>query len=98
MVVLSLTDPGVPLTPYRQHRGAVELTCLDCMQARRFDLEAVIRRLHSRGVGGEQMGIKSVAGLVRQPCPRCGSGRFESRPYFPAFPKDAGWLSPPPAP
>ncbi len=89
----STTAPGVPLARYRQHNGGVTLTCLDCMQHRTFDLEAVIRRLESRGLGGETTGIKAVAAFVRQPCPRCGGDRFESRPYFPQQPKAEGWTS-----
>jgi hypothetical protein len=87
----STTAPGVPLAHYRQHNGAVTLTCLDCMRYRRFDLEAVIRRLEARGLGGEQTGVKAVAGFVREPCPRCGGARFESRPHFPPMPKGEGW-------
>jgi hypothetical protein len=68
------------------------------MNWRTFDLETVIDRLATRGIGGAHTGIKAVAGLVREPCPRCGGGRFESRPHFPGLPKDPGWLSPPPAP
>lgn len=85
---------GVPLDHYRQHRGAVELTCLTCMDRRTFDLEAVICRLAARGVGNDQTGIRAVAGFVREPCPRCGGTCFESRPHFPGLPKDSGWLSP----
>ena len=52
--------PGVPLDHYRQHRGGVTLMCLDCMNHRTFDLEAVIARLAVRGVGGAQTGIKAA--------------------------------------
>ena len=72
--------------------------CLDCMNHRTFDLEAVIARLAVRGVGGAQTGIKAVASFVRAPCPRCGGERFDSRPHFPGLPKDPGWLSPRPTP
>ena len=84
-------DPGVPLAHYRQHRGGVTLICLDCNGHRVFDLEAVIRRLSARGVGGETTGVRAVASYVRQPCPRCGGARFESRPYFPPIAKGEGW-------
>src|SRR6516164_6163902 len=53
-------DPGVPLAHYRQHRGGVTLICLDCNGHRVFDLEAVIRRLSARGVGGETTGVRAV--------------------------------------
>lgn len=92
----TVANPGVPLAHYREHRGSVILECLDCMGYRRFDLEAVISRLAARGVGGEGTGIRAVASFVRAPCPRCGGSRFESRPYFPGAPKDAGWRSPEP--
>jgi hypothetical protein len=85
------TAPGVQLAHYRQHNGGVTLTCLDCLGHRTFELEAVIGRLAARGVGGEWTGVRAVAGYVRQPCPRCGGGRFESRPYFPPRPKGHGW-------
>jgi hypothetical protein len=75
-------DPGVPLGAYREHRAGVLLTCLDCQRRRSFDLETVIGRLEARGVGGAGTGIKAVAGFVREPCPRCGGTRFESRPDF----------------
>lgn len=92
------TDPGVPLAHYRQHRGGVSLQCLDCMGHRIFDLGAVIRRLAARGVGGERTGIEAQAGFVREPCPRCGGARFETRPHFPGLPKPPGWSYPPPPP
>ena len=87
------TSPGVPLAHYRQHNDGVTLTCLDCTQHRTFGLEAVIGRLVARGLGGEQTGVKAVAGFVREPCPRCRGSRFESRPYFPPIPKGEGWTS-----
>ena len=90
--MLADDHPGVPLAQYRQHRGQFELTCLDWMQWRRFNLEAVIERLRWRGDGGEQTGIKAVAGFTREPCPRCGGKRFESRPYFPGLPVGADRL------
>lgn len=86
-----LESPGVSLAHYRQHRGGVTLTCLDCLDHRTFDLEAVIRRLEMRGIGGEQTGVRAVAGYVREPCPQCGGDRFESRPHFPQRPKGKEW-------
>jgi hypothetical protein len=74
----SIATPGVPLAHYRQHNGGVTLTCLDCMEHRTFDLEAVIRRLEARGLGGENAGVKAVAGFVREPCPHCGRALRES--------------------
>lgn len=85
---MAIADPGVPLAHYRKHSAAVNLTCLDCMQHRVFELGAIIRRLSARGVGGEQTGVRAVAGFVRQPCTRCVGMRFESRPDFPQRPKN----------
>jgi hypothetical protein len=65
-------EPGIPLAHYRQHGAGVWLTCLDCMNHREFELEAVIRRLVARGVGSAATGIKAVAAYVTEPCPRCG--------------------------
>jgi hypothetical protein len=76
-------DPGVPLAHYRQHGAGVMLICLRCQNGRTFGLEPVIRRLEARGLGGERTGIRAVAGFVREPCPSCGAGRFETRPAFP---------------
>ena len=66
------------------------------MQWRRFNLEAVIERLRLRGIGGEETGIRAVAGFTREPCPRCGGKRFESRPYFPGLPLGPDRLPPVP--
>jgi hypothetical protein len=76
-------SPGVALAHYRQHRAGVLLTCRDCHQHRSFKLEAVIERLKTRRIGDERTGIRALAVMVRQPCPRCGGRRFESRPDFP---------------
>jgi hypothetical protein len=79
------TPPGVPLGQYREHRAVgVLLTCLDCHLRRTFPLETVIARLETRGVGGAATGIKAVAGLVTEPCPRCGGRRFDTSPDFPS--------------
>jgi hypothetical protein len=64
-------------------RAGVLLDCRDCQLHRSFGLEAVIERLARRGLDGERTGIKALAGLVRQPCPRCGGWRFDARPDFP---------------
>ena len=81
-------DPGVPLEQYRQLQAGVLVICLDCALQRVFGLEAVIRQLQARGVGGPQTGIRALAALVRDPCPKCGRRRFETRPYFqPGRPK-----------
>jgi hypothetical protein len=53
------------------------------MNARNFGLEGVISRLVARRVGSAATGIKALAGLVRDPCPRCGGRRFETSPVFP---------------
>ncbi len=87
--------PGVPLAHYRQHGAGVELTCRGCQRRRIFSLEAVIRRLEARGVGGARTGIRFVARLVREACPGCGGSHFESRPAFAPLAKDQGWRSPP---
>ena len=83
-------SPGVPLDHYRQHGAGVDLTCRGCQNRRTFDLETVIRRLEARGVGGAQTGIRAIARLVRDPCPRCGEANFESRPAFKPVTKDQG--------
>jgi hypothetical protein len=75
-------NPGVPLAHYRQHDGAVLLTSLDCVHRRTLPVEAVISRLTARGLGDEGTGLRAVAGFVREPCPRCGGSRFETRPEF----------------
>ena len=85
-------NPGVPLAHYRQHDGAVLLTCLDCVHSRTLPLEAVISRLAARELGGEGTGITAVAGFVREPCPRCGGSRFETRPEFWAARTRAGYF------
>ena len=89
-------NTGVPLAHYRQHEANVELTCLGCQGRRSFDLETVIRRLEARGVGSAQTGIRGIARFVREPCPRCGGTRFESRPGFQPITKEEGWRSPAP--
>jgi hypothetical protein len=83
-------EPGVPLSHYRQHGAGVLLTCLDCLDGRTFELEAVIGRLAARQVGGEQTGIRELSRLVRAPCRRCGARRFECRPDFPPPRQDPG--------
>ena len=75
-------SPGVPLAHYRQHGARVLLTCLECIDHRELNLEAVIGRLEARGLGDETTGVKAVAGFVEAPCRRCGGHRFESRPSF----------------
>ena len=90
----SVPEPGVPLAHYRDHGAGVWLTCLDCMNHRKFGLEAVIGRLVARGVGGGATGIKALASYVTEPCPRCGGRRFDTSPAFPAFPKADGWRPP----
>ena len=89
----SAADPGVPLAHYREHGAGVWLTCLDCMNARKFELEAVIRRLVSRGVGSAATGVKAVASYVTVPCPRCGGRRFDTSPAFPPIAKADGWMA-----
>ncbi|MGI8839714.1 MAG: hypothetical protein ACR2F8_02850 [Caulobacteraceae bacterium] len=84
MISLIPVDPGVPLSHYRRHDGAVLLTCLDCMHRRTLPLEPVIARLKALGVGDEATGVRAVAGFVDRPCLRCGGTRFETRPAFPA--------------
>lgn len=82
-----MAGAGVPLLHYRQHRGAgVLLICNACCASRVLPLEPVIRRLRVRGVGGPTTGIRSLAGFVRENCPRCGAHRWETRPYFPPRP------------
>jgi hypothetical protein len=85
-----LPDPGVPLAHYRQHGAGVLVICAGCRQTRTFGLEPVIRRLMARGVGDERTGIRAVANFVRDPCPRCGGRRFETRPAFPSPRQDPG--------
>lgn len=75
-------EPGVSLAHYRQHRAGVLLICNACQKSRTLNLEAVIRRLQERGVGGPETGIRAVARFVSQPC-ACGAVRWETRPYFP---------------
>jgi hypothetical protein len=60
---------SVPLAHYRQHRASVSLQCLDCMEYRTFDLEAVIRRPEARGLGGEQTGVEAPRSLCAQTVP-----------------------------
>jgi hypothetical protein len=67
-------------------RPSVLLHCRDCRLNWTFGLEDVIQRLALRGVGGEGTGIKALAGMVRQPCPRCAGWRFDARPDFPPVP------------
>ena len=81
-------NPGVPLAHYRQHRASVRVTCRDCQLHRDLPLEAVIERLVARGVGDENTGIRSLAGLVRRPCGRCGGKRFVVTPAFPSYSSD----------
>jgi len=76
-------SPGVPLAHYRQHRAGVRLTCRDCQLHRDLPLEAVIARLEARGLGGAHTGIRSLSGLVRRPCGRCGGTRFVTAPAWP---------------
>lgn len=74
---------SVPLTHYRTHPGCgVQLHCQTCQLTRDYDLEVVIARLDARGLEGDQVGIKSVADHVTDPCPRCGGRSFESRPAW----------------
>ena len=77
-------QPGVPLAHYRQHGAGVRLFCRDCMLSRDLPLESVIERLEARCVGGAGTGIRALAGLVREACPRCGGRRFETTPAFPS--------------
>ncbi len=90
----TVPDPGVPLAHYRQHGAGVLLICAGCQRSRTFGLEPVIRRLMARGVGDERTGIRAVAGFVREPCPRCGGWRFETRPDFPPPRQDPGLAYP----
>jgi len=79
-----MDPPGVPLAHYREHGAGVRLTCRDCQLNRDLPLEAVIARLEARGVGDAHTCIRSLAGLVRAPCRRCGGNRFVTAPAFPA--------------
>ena len=78
-----MAGAGVPLFHYRQHKGGVLLICQGCCKSRVLPLEAVIRRLKQRGLGGPSTGIRAVAGFVTDPC-SCGAMKWETRPYFPA--------------
>jgi hypothetical protein len=62
----------------------VEFRCVACQDWRTVELEAVISRLHARGVGGPETGVRDVARFIEKPCERCGGRRFETRPDFPA--------------
>jgi hypothetical protein len=78
------SPPGVPLAHYRSHRGTgVRVTCRDCQLHHDSPLEAVIKRLEARGVGGAQTGIVELAALVRAPCSRCGGRRLVTAPCWP---------------
>lgn len=78
-----MDDDGVPLGHYLEHAGCgVRVACLDCQLGQTFGVAAVIARLEARGVGGAATGIRALAGLVVDPCPRCGGRRFETRPAF----------------
>jgi hypothetical protein len=83
--------PGVALGDYRRLRAGVLLICLDCVQQRTFPLETIIDRLKARGGSGEETGIRRVARYVREPCPRCGGRRFETRPAFAQDQRDGTW-------
>lgn len=74
-------DPGQPLHSYRALGAGVELYCTGCALMRTFPLEAVIQKLAARGYD-EWTGIRAVAALTTEPCPRCGGKAFESRPDF----------------
>lgn len=78
-------EPGVPLGRYLSLGPGmgVEFICLDCFHRWDVELETVIGRLASRGVGGAETGVKEVAEFAERPCARCGGQRLETRPAFP---------------
>lgn len=82
-----MAGAGVPLLHYRQHNAGVLLICNGCQRARVLPLEAVIRRLKERGLGGPTTGVRAVAVFVQEPC-SCGAMKWETRPYFP--PRQSG--------
>lgn len=78
-------DPGVPLAHYREHHGCgVRFCCRACAASFDAPLEAVIRKLELRRLGGPETGVRAIARLSRQPCRRCGNVAWETRPAFAA--------------
>lgn len=47
-------------------------------------LEAVIRKLELRRLGGPQTGVRAIGRFSHQPCRRCGAVDWETRPAFAA--------------
>lgn len=87
---------GVPLGRWRAHADVgVLVICRRCQDRRVLDLEAVIARLAARGLDGEAIGIRALAGHVRGACARCGARAWETRPHYPGIPGMNGFAAPP---
>lgn len=80
---------SVPLRQYRD-QADIRLHCLSCAYGATYKLDQVIRRLNARGLDGENTGIKDLAGLTVQHCPRCGVRKWEALPAFHPIPGAMG--------
>jgi hypothetical protein len=80
-----IEDPGVPLGHYLETSPGVRvaLWCNACPSVETFALAAVIAKLDAQGLAGRAVGIRSLAGRIRHPCPRCGQSAWETRPDYP---------------
>jgi len=85
-----MSDPGVPLGHYRQHKANIELHCNRCALFKVIPLEATIERLNARGLDGEGVGIVELSRYVTQDCERCGAKDWTTRPAFPPRPGQDG--------
>jgi hypothetical protein len=88
----------VPLRHYRD-QADTRLHCLPCAYGATYKLERVIRRLNTRGIDGENTGVKDLGRLTVQDCPRCGAKSGRPLPAFHPIPgRDGAGQIMPPAP